>query len=127
MKQTNFIALDIERATIHDVAIAADNAAIVMNIQITHPDLPGKRWFYLNSRNSGYVSRYTKTEADRNADCYCVAAHPTRNQHVVAARFHKISKSFARGEMSESDASAQTRQIESLTGWSASMAVGGVR
>jgi len=115
MKSTNFIPLDIESATIHQISIADNDPAFVMGIQVTHPNLPGKRWFRVNSKDTGYVSRYTKQMSDLRADCYSITAHPKHNIQIIAARFHQIAKQFAIGAIDEMTASQNAQALESIT------------
>lgn len=117
-KSTNFIQLDIESAKIVDVQIAADDPTLVMGIRLSHPNLPGLRWLSLNSKDTGYISRYTKTRYDQNAECYCINnVNPRTNANIVAARFTKLDAQFMRGLVNVSERERLQNELIKVTRW----------
>jgi len=122
VKSTNFVTLSSDTATIHDFRVAADDNALVCQIQITHPDIPGKRWFTLNERETAYSSRYTGRGDDLKATCYTIRdLNPRTGRAIVAARFHQLAKQIAVGLVANGEDAVQ--QMERITRTSASMAL----
>jgi hypothetical protein len=87
-KSTNFIRLDWDRVKIHAIQCAANDTNLVMSVQITHPDLPGKRWFGINSRDNGYFSRTSSGRNDvLHGECYAINGVDCRwNVKLMAAK-----------------------------------------
>jgi len=122
MKTTNFITLSSDSLTIHDFRVAADDITLVCQIQISHPEVPGKRWFTLNERETAYSSRYTGNRDDLRATCYTIRdLNPRTGHKVVAARFHQLAKQIAVGLVANGDDAVQ--QMERITRTSARLAI----
>lgn len=114
MKSTNFITLSSDTLTIHDFRVAADDITLVCQIQITHPEVPGKRWFTLNERETAYSSRYTGNRDDLKAICYTIRdLNPRTGCKIVAARFHRLAKQIATGLVANADEAIE--QMERIT------------
>lgn len=120
MKTTNFIPLDIATARI--VAVAQTENYEVYAIRLTHDDLPGMRWFDVNSRKTGFVSRYTKKAEDLRADCYCVQANPQHDIYVVAARYAQLDSWLSRGLINEAEHARIELRIQQTSGMTRSYA-----
>lgn len=122
MKSTNFITLGSDLVTIHDFRVADDDSALVCQIQISHPEVPGKRWFTLNERETAYSSRYTGNRDDLRATCYTIRdLNPRTGRKIVAARFHQLAKQIAVGLVANADDAVA--QMERITRTSVSMAI----
>jgi len=122
VKSTNFITISSDTATIHDFRVAADDNALVCQIQISHPEVPGKRWFTLNERETCYSSRYTGRGDDQKATCYTIHdLNPRYGRKVVAARFHRLAKQIAVGLVANGDDAVQ--QMERITRTSVRLAL----